>query len=275
MEANAQKNFFLFYPSVIPHAELFAPETYMEKYRGAFSPEKEYKGVDDGERFRKGPYGSQKESHAAFAAMIHLLDEQVGEIVQKLEELGLKENTVIFFTSDNGPHMEGGADPDFFNSNGVYKGYKRDLYEGGIRVPFIANWPGTIKPGSRSDHLSAFWDMMPTLAELSGAKSPQSIDGLSFLPTLLSTGKQAQHDFLYWEFHEKGGRKALRKGDWKLIQYDVNENPAGDLELYHLSVDPSEQNNVADAHSELVEELRVLLQEARTRSEVFQFTRQN
>jgi arylsulfatase A len=138
LENNKDKPFFLYYPSVIPHAELVAPEKYMQKYRGKFEPEKSYKGVDGGERFRKGPYGSQPESHAAFAAMINVLDDQVGELINKLKELGVYGNTVIFFSSDNGPHLEGGADPDYFDSNGIFKGYKRDLYEGGIRVPMIA-----------------------------------------------------------------------------------------------------------------------------------------
>ena len=271
IEDNQNKPFFLYYPSLIPHAELFAPEEYMEKYRGKFLPEKEYAGTDEGERFRLGPYGTQKEGHAAFAAMVHLLDEQVGEIMKKVEELGIADNTIIFFSSDNGPHLEGGADPDYFNSNGVYKGYKRDLYEGGIRVPFIANWPGKIKAGSRSDHLSAFWDMLPTFAELSGAQFSETVDGISIVPTLLAEGNQKQHTYLYWEFHEKGGRQALRQGDWKLVQYNVNKTPQGELELYNIANDPSEEQNLAAENPEKVKELKKLMNGARTESEVFQF----
>ncbi|MEM6804436.1 MAG: arylsulfatase, partial [Bacteroidota bacterium] len=227
MEENQHKPFFLFYPTAIPHAELYAPESYMEKYRGKFLPEKVYEGTDEGENYRNGPYGSQAESHAAFAAMIHLLDDLVGEIMDKVTELGLAENTLIIFTSDNGPHKEGGADPDYFDSNGIFKGYKRDLYEGGIRVPMIAKWTGKIKAGSASDHASAFWDVMPSLADLLGIAAPDNIDGISFLPTLLNEGEQKKHEYLYWEFHEKGGRVALRKGDWKLIRYNVNKEPQG------------------------------------------------
>uniref|UniRef100_UPI0025931038 sulfatase-like hydrolase/transferase n=1 Tax=Carboxylicivirga marina TaxID=2800988 RepID=UPI0025931038 len=150
IEDHKDESFFCYVPSIIPHAELFAPEEYMEKFRGKYDPEHAYKGLDKGKGFRKGRYGSQPESHAAFAAMVTLLDDQVGEIVDKVEELGLSDNTLIIFTSDNGPHKEGGAQPDYFNSNGAYKGYKRDLYEGGIRVPFIASWPGQIKAGTTS-----------------------------------------------------------------------------------------------------------------------------
>ncbi|WP_282072499.1 arylsulfatase, partial [Polaribacter atrinae] len=149
--------FFLYYPSIIPHAELFAPKEYLDKFKGKFKLEKNYKGTDDGELYKKGRYGSQPNSHAAFVAMITLLDDQVGEIVQKVKDLGLEENTIFIFTSDNGPHKEGGADPDYFNSNGNLKGYKRDLYEGGIRVPMIAKWKGKITAGTTTNHPSAFW----------------------------------------------------------------------------------------------------------------------
>ncbi|MCG8310900.1 MAG: arylsulfatase [Cytophagales bacterium] len=270
MEVNKDKEFFMFYPSAIPHAELFAPESYMEKYRGKFMPEKEYVGVDDGERLKLGPYGSQPEAHAAFVAMINYLDDQVGEIVAKLEELGIERHTVIIFSSDNGPHLEGGADPEYFNSNGGLKGYKRDLYEGGIRVPMIAWWPGKIKAGSQTDHASAFWDVMPTVAEIIGVDVPESIDGISFFPTLTG-GPQAQHPYLYWEFHERGGRQALRRGDWKLVQYDVNRHPERPCELYNLSADPGEENDLADEQGAILDELKSLIKDARTDSEVFQF----
>ena len=270
IEGNQDKPFFLFVPSIIPHAELYAPESYMEKFRGKFLPEPAYEGVDDGKEFRLGPYGSQPEPHAAFAAMITLLDDQVGEIVAKVKELGLEENTLIIFTSDNGPHREGGADPDYFDSNGPLKGYKRDLYEGGIRVPTVAYWPGRVAAG-QTDHVSAFWDFMPTMAALSGAEIPTGIDGISYLPTLLGEGTQAQHEYLYWEFHERGGRLAIRKGNWKGIRYGVLENPDSPLELYDLGKDIGETNNVAEQYPEVVAELDALLKQARTHSEVFTF----
>ena len=272
LEENSDTAFFMYYPSIIPHAELYAPEEYMEKYRGKFLPEKEYEGVDEGENFRQGPYGSQPESHAAFAAMVDYLDMQVGEIVAKLKELGVYENTLIIFTSDNGPHMEGGADPDYFDSNGPLKGYKRDLYEGGIRVPMIAVWNGKIVAGSKTDHISAFWDIFPTVAEISGATVPEDIDGISFLPTLLGNDEeQKEHEYMYWEFHERGGRQAVRKGNWKLVKYNVLDPEKTTTELYNLESDLGEENNVAEEHPEIVEELSEIMKNTRTESEVFTF----
>jgi arylsulfatase A len=270
LENNKDKPFFLYYPSVIPHAELFAPEEYMKKYRGKFEPEKSYKGVDGGENYRLGPYGSQPESHAAFAAMINVLDDQVGELVSKLKELGVYENTVIFFSSDNGPHLEGGADPDYFDSNGIFKGYKRDLYEGGIRAPMIAVWKDKIEAGGKTGHISAFWDVFPTVCDITGTRAPENIDGISFLPTLLNNNKQQKkHDYLYWEFHEKGGRQALRKGDWKLIKYNVFDHEKTTTELFNISEDPAEENNLSEEYPEKVKNLTEILKSARTESEVF------
>lgn len=272
IEKNKDKPFFLYYPSTIPHAELLLPEKNIAEFRGKFLPEKSFKGTEPGEEdFRTGGYGTQTESHAAFAAMVTLLDKQVGEVLAKLEELGLKENTIVIFSSDNGPHQEGGADPDYFDSNGPLKGYKRDLYEGGIREPMIAWWPGKIKAGTTSDHVSAFWDIMPTFAELIGFGSPKNIDGISFLPTLLNKNGQIKHDYLYWEFHEKGGRKAIRKGDWKLVQYNVLNMEQTSTELFDLSKDIGEEKNVAEENPEIVEELIKLMNSARTDSEVFSF----
>jgi len=227
--------------------------------------------VDDGPKFRQGPYASQPESHAAFAAMIKLLDDQVGEVIDKIEELGLSKNTLIIFTSDNGPHQEGGGDPDYFNSNGPFNGYKRDLYEGGIREPMIAVWADQIKAGSETDHISAFWDVMPTVADIAGVKKPGSIDGISFLPTLLGKSGQKEHDYMYWEFHERGGRQALRKGDWKLVRYNVLNPEKATIELYDLSNDIGEKHNVAEEHPEKVKELMDLMKSARVESDVFPF----
>ena len=273
IENNKDTTFFLFYAAVQPHAEMVAPEAYMERFRGKFLPEKSYEGVDDGEKFRLGPYGSQQEGHAAFVAMVTHLDDMVGEVIGKVRDLGLEKNTLIIFSSDNGPHMEGGADPDYFDSNGPLRGYKRDLYEGGIRVPMLALWPGKIKPGAVSDHISAFWDVLPTFAEITGVTPPDDIDGISFLPVLTGRNdRQRQHDFLYWEFHERGGRMALRKQNWKLVQYDVNRSPMPPPELYNLEDDLSETNNLAQSHPEKLKELSGLMAGARTSSEVFKFT---
>lgn len=272
LEENKDRPFFMYYPSVIPHAELFAPEEYMEKYRGKFLPEKSYEGADEGHpRYKKGGYGSQPEAHAAFAAMVNLLDDQVGEIMAKLKELGIDERTLVIFSSDNGPHLEGGADPDYFDSNGPFRGYKRDLYEGGIRMPTFARWPGKIRAGSSTDHISAFQDFLPTVAELIGAGTPENIDGISYLPTLLGQPGQKEHDYLYWEFEEKNGRLAVRKGDWKLVRYDVFSPEKTTTELYNLKSDPGEENNVAGDNPELVNELLELMNHSRTPNEVFTF----
>ena len=270
IENNKDKPFFLYYPSVIPHAELFAPEEYLQKFRGKFDPEKSYKGVDDGEMYKNGAYGSQPEAHAAFAAMINYLDMQVGEIVAKLKELGIYDNTIILFSSDNGPHLEGGADPDYFDSNGPLKGYKRDVYEGGIREPMIAVWNGKIAAGSQSDHISAFWDVLPTIAEITSVNFPENIDGISFLPTLLGK-EQPEHEYMYWEFHEMGGRKALRKGDWKLVINNISIPEKTSIELYDLADDIGEENNLTEQFPERVDEMLDLMNSARTDSEVFPF----
>ena len=272
IEQNKDSTFFMFYATPLPHAELLLPDRYIEKYRGKLLPENDFQGVDNGRTFKNGGYGSQKEPHAAFAAMINHLDAQVGDIMNKLEELGIADNTIVIFTSDNGPHREGGADPNYFDSNGIYKGFKRDLYEGGVHVPMIARWPAKIKAGSKTDHISAFWDIMPTFAEILGKNLDSTIDGISFLPTLMDQKNQKQHEYLYWEFHEKGGRIAIRKGKWKGVKYDVLTHPNREIELYNLEEDPGENKNLAAIHTDITEELTGLMKEARTPSDIFQFS---
>jgi len=271
IETNKNNPFFLFYPSTIPHAELFAKEEYMKIFRGKFEPEKSFKGVDDGPRFRLGPYGSQPEGHAAFAAMIKELDDYVGEILAKLRELGLEKKTIVIFASDNGPHLEGGADPDYFNGNGDLKGYKRDMYDGGIRTPMLVRWPGKVKPGSINEHISAFWDIMPTLAEIAGAEIPEGIDGISFLPSLLGK-KQVQHEFLYWEFHEQGGKMAVRMGKWKAVQLNIDNSPPGIIELYDLSTDIGETTNVASDNPEVIKKVGNIMKNEHNPSKDFPFS---
>ncbi len=271
VEANKDRPFFMYYPLIQPHAEMVAPEKYMAKYRGEFLPETAFKGVDGGPEFRKNEYGSQPEAHAAFAAMVETMDEDIGELMAKLSALGIADNTLVVFTSDNGPHREGGHNPDYFKSSGELRGYKRDLYEGGIRVPMIASWPGKIDAGSVTDHISAFQDILPTMADLVRQPTPAGIDGVSFLPTLLQKGKQFTHDHLYWEFHELGGRIAIRKGNWKGVRYGVSVNPDSPLELYDLSKDSGEKNNIAAENLEVVHELDRLLKNARTVSTIQEF----
>lgn len=262
IDAHKDKPFFLFLPYVIPHAELVVPEdSIIRKFRGLY-PEKPYKGCDKGCRaFRKGGYCSQPEPHATFAAMIYRLDVYVGQVVAKLRELGIEDNTIVVFTSDNGPHMEGGADPDFFNSNGIFRGYKRDVYEGGIRVPFITVWPGVVKQGT-TDFMCSFWDILPTFAQLTGNSVKASTDGISLVPLLTGQGKQKQHDYFYFEFQELGGRQAVRKDDWKLIRLKASQGEQSVYELYNLKNDPSETTDLLASEPAKVKELKVIMEKA-------------
>ncbi len=256
--------FFLHYAALIPHASIVAPEEWVEKYRGKVDEVSPFKGGGGG---RGAEYGPVKEPKATFAGMVNRLDWEIGEIRRKLEELGLAENTLILFSSDNGPHSEGGHSPEHFDSNGPLRGGKRDMFEGGVRVPMIAWWPGHIASGSESDHLSAFWDVMPTLCELTGAAAPDGIDGLSFLPTLLGQSGQAQHDYLYWEFYEKGGKRAALTQKWKAVQ--LNVGGGGDpIMLFDIHADAGEQNNVAAQYPEVVDQFRGIFKKAHTPSPI-------
>ena len=194
-----------------------------------------------------------------FAAMIQNIDETVGAINRKLKECGIEENTLVIFISDNGPHAEGHHDPEFFKSSGPLRGKKRDLYEGGIRTPFIAKWPEKIKAGSASDHISAFWDYLPTFCEIAEMKVPVHTDGISFLPALTgSENKQHKHEHLYWEFYERGGIQAALMGNWKMLKLNIR---TGDpiIELYDLDYDISEQNNIVHLHPEIVSKMDSLM----------------
>jgi arylsulfatase A-like enzyme len=199
----------------------------------------------------------------AKAAMITRMDRDIGSLLEQLQRLRVESNTVVFFSSDNGPHSEGGADAAFFASAGPLRGKKRDLSEGGIRVPMIARWPGRIPAGVVSEHVWTFWDFLPTAAELAGAKVPEGIDGLSIVPALFGRPAVLTHEFLYWEFHERGSKQAVRMGDWKAIRQRLS----APLELYHLKTDLGETNNVAKAHPEVVARIEAYLKTARTESE--------
>lgn len=238
--------FFLYLPYTIPHAHNERKALGMEVPSDA-------------------PYSNEDwpQPEKNKAAMITRLDRDLGVILAQLKSLKLDTNTVIFFTSDNGPHKEGGVNPDFFQSSGPFRGIKRDLYEGGIRVPMIVRWPEKIQPGTVSDQVWAFWDFLPTAAAIAGTTPPSSLDGLSMLPTLLGQKQTNQHDFLYWEFHERGSKQALRMGDWKGIRLA----PGSPLELYDLKSDPAETNNLATARADVVEKLEVRLKNVRTESE--------
>ncbi|MCC6486127.1 MAG: arylsulfatase [Candidatus Hydrogenedentes bacterium] len=218
-----------------------------------------------------GPYADKPwpNPEKGRAAMITRMDRDVGRVLDKLKELGIDGNTLVFFTSDNGPHMEGGADPEFFDDNGPLRGIKRDLYEGGIRVPMIARWPGQLLPGLTSEHVWTFWDFSPTAAEVAGTKAPEGLDGMSMMQAfrLLGAGgvkrMAVQHEYLYWEFHEGGIKQAVRHGDWKAVRLGIDQP----LELYDLTKDVGETTNVADQHPDIVEHIETYLQTARTDNE--------
>lgn len=273
IDRNKDRPFALFVTTAIPHAEMIAPPEYMDRYIGKFGEEIPYVGPDtEVAAFEKtGAYSSQSHPLSGFAAMMSVLDDQVGEIVEKIKQLGLEGDTVIIFTSDNGPSNEGGKDCSFFKSAGELRGLKRDLYEGGIRVPFIVKWPGKVKKGAVTDHLTAFWDMLPTLTGIAGVKTELGMDGLSILPTLTGKGTQKQHPFLYWEFYEHGGKMAGRINNWKGVRLNVRDNPNGPIELYDLSTDIGEQNNLAAEHPDLVARFDTLFKREHVPSPDFQF----
>lgn len=269
IEENQQKPFFLFVPTVLPHAELAGPnDGFYQRYSTSF-PETAHKGNGYGPNATVSGYASVEEPRATFAAMVSRLDNYVGEIIAKLEELGLSDDTLIIFTSDNGAHREGGADPDFFNSSAGLRGYKRDLYEGGIKAPMLAVWPDKISPASTTPHLAAFWDVLPTFAEVSGVSIPDFTDGISILPTLTGEGKQHKHQYLYWEFHEDGGRQAVRADNWKLVRLKVKDGSRTTEELYNLKDDPTESNNIIRKHGKIAKKLGIYIDEAHQESPIF------
>jgi len=245
VEKNKDRPFFLYLALTIPHANNEAGNKGME--------------VPDLGRYADLDWPEPQKGHAA---MISRMDAQVGRLLDKLDELGLDEKTLVLFTSDNGPHREGGNDPAFNDSSGPLRGIKRDLYEGGIRVPMIARWPGKTAPGRATDHVSAFWDFLPTACEAAGIEPPAGIDGLSYLPTLLGKETQPEHEYLYWEFQSK---QAVRKGNWKAVR-SARSAP---IELFDLSVDLGEANNVAAEHPEIIEKIAGIMEAAHVDSPEF------
>ncbi|WP_423736929.1 arylsulfatase [Chitinophaga caseinilytica] len=269
IDENKNKPFFLFIPVVLPHAELQGPEDeWFKMYDGKFE-ETPHKGNGYGPGATIAGYASVEKPHATYAGMVSRMDAYVGQVIAKLTELKLIDNTIIIFTSDNGAHTEGGADPAFFNSNGGLRGTKRDLYEGGIKTPFIVQWKGTVKPGSTSAHIGAFWDVMPTFVDITGAPAPRFTDGISFLPALKGKGRQPKHDYLYWEFHEGGGRQAVRMGKWKGIKLQVKKDPNAPIALYDLEKDPAEKNDIAAQHPDIVRKIGEKINEAHVESPIF------
>jgi arylsulfatase A-like enzyme len=260
--------FFVYLNYTVPHAELRVPADSLKPFEGKFGAEKPFVNAQADAKPTGATiegtslgYRSQPKPHAAFVAMITRMDRDIGRLVDALRQRGMDRRTLVMFVSDNGPHQEGGADPQYFKSSGGLRGIKRDLYEGGIRVPMIASWPGTIPAGRVSDHVWAHWDMLPTLAEIARARTPKGLDGLS-MTRVLRGEHQPTHDFLYWEFHERGFQQAVRMEEWKAVRLKLG----APLELYHLYDDPNEQRNVAQYRPEVIARIEKYLKTARTES---------
>jgi len=262
LKKDHNKPFFLYLPYTLPHADVIAPhdsvyDYYVRKFNehAAAIPKN-----SDGEKHQFDPY-----PHAAFAAMVSRLDKYVGEILQAVREKGIENNTFIFFTSDNGPHRENGGDPDFFNGNGGLRGIKRDLYEGGIRVPLIIYQPQVVKAGTINTTPFALYDLYPTFLEIAGIAVSKKIDGLSMLPTLLGR-KQKQHAWFYWELHEAGGKQAVRMGNWKAVRLNVSADANSSIELYNVKADPQEKKDVAPQNPRIVKQMQQIIRDAHSRN---------
>lgn len=264
MEANKDQPFFLYYASPIPHLPLQAPKRWVDYYRKKLGKEAPYTDKS---------YFPNQYPRAAYAGMISYLDEQVGDLIQKLKDMGVYENTLIIFSSDNGPTYTGGADTPFFDSAKPFKteyGWGKGFtHEGGIRVPMIASWPNQIEANTQSEHISAFYDVLPTLCEVAGQSIPSTTDGISFLPTLLQKDQEA-HNYLYWEFPAYKGQQAVRMGKWKAIRANIFEGNKR-LQLFDLSNDPQEQKDVAAAHPKIVEKIEGIMKEAHIPASIERF----
>jgi len=254
IKKNKDNPFFLYFATPVPHVALQVPEDSLKEYSEKWK-EKPYTG---------NSYLPHTNPRAAYAGMVTRMDRSVGRIMSLLKELQLEDNTLIIFTSDNGATFNGGYDREFFRGNGQLKGFKTNMYEGGIRVPLVAKWPGKIKAGSVSHHISAIWDMLPTFTEISRASTPQDIDGISILPTLLGR-EQKKHKLLYWEFpSKKFNGQVLRKDNWKILRSAKNN-----IELFDLETDPSESKNLSKQHPDIVKEMLILMKQEHTTNPYF------
>ena len=265
IRSHKDRPFFLHFVTTVPHLALQVPEDSLEEYRGKW---------DDPPYDGKNGYLSQKYPRAAYAAMVTRMDRSVGRIMAILKQLGLDRYTMVMVSSDNGSTYKiGGYDPDFFKGTGSFRSAKGSVYEGGIRVPLIVRWTGRIKPGRTTDHGAALQDVLPTLLEAAGAvrRIPAGIDGLSYLPTLLGTGRQPEHEYLYMEFPAYGGQQMVRLGNWKSVRQNLLKNSAAPIELYDLATDVGEKIDLAPKNPELVERIRRIMKSARLSSKEFPF----
>lgn len=250
IDQNKESPFFLYLPYPLPHVSLQVPDAFVKPYIGKFE-EQPYYGQQG--------YAPNQYPYSTYAAMISFLDVQVGIILKRIKALGLDENTIIMFSSDNGTTFNGGVNAEYFQSVAGMRGLKTDVYEGGIREPFLARWPGKIKPGSTSNLISAQYDLLATLGELTGQKVANT-DGISFLPTLLGKTKaQVKHPYLYFEFPEKGGQVAIRMGDWKGVRTNVKKDPNSPWQVYHLKTDRNETKDLAASHPDLVAQFQAIV----------------
>ena len=274
-KSKSESPFFVYLALVQPHAELLAPEDeILEKYRARFEEEKPYVSPQPNanygsENFDFKYYNSQPEPRAHFAAMVERLDGYVGDVMAKLEELGIDDNTIVIFSSDNGAHVEGGADIEFFNSNGSVTGHKRTMTDGGIRTPMIVRWGDIIKAGSVTEHISAFWDVMPTMADILDVELPKT-DGISMLNEWKGK-KQEKHDYLYWEYAAGKGETAVRIGDFKAIRSGLNKKADAKIALYDLKKDPKELTDVSSQHPDLINQVKEIMKKEHTPSEKYPF----
>ncbi len=257
---NEDRPFFLYMPFIIPHLSIQVPEETLNEYIGVI-PEEEH----EHHGYLKHPY-----PRAGYAAMITHMDKGIGAIMDLIKARGLDNDTIIIFTSDNGPTYDrlGGSDSDFFESAGPLRGLKGSLYEGGVRVPMVARWPGEIPAGNVSEHIAAFWDVMATCCEVADRETPGGTDGISFLPALRGKGRQRKHKYLYWEFPAYGGQQAVRQGGWKATRQNIKKGNL-DIELYNLKDDIGEKDNVAEKHPRVVARMARFMEESRTESELF------
>lgn len=254
LNANQKKPFLLVFATPVPHLALQVPKESLDEYPDSM----------DAEPFLGGSYLPHPRPHAAYAAMITRMDRDIGTLLARLEELGLAENTIVMFSSDNGTTYSKGVDADYFNSVGDMRGLKGSVFEGGIKVPFIVKWPNVTPAGSTSDKISAFWDIMPTLADITGAALPEGIDGASIASTLKGDNSSIEEGKpLYWEYHAFGGMQAVRKGKWKGVRLEIRKQDNAPVQLFDLESDPNETNDIAADHPEVVAEIRAIMDSRR------------
>ena len=256
IEENRDQPFFLYYATPIPHVAIQVPQDSLQPYLGKFD-ETPYLGNKS--------YLPHPAPRAGYAGMISRMDRNIGKLLATVNQLGLEQNTLVIFSSDNGPTFNGGSDSEFFESAGPLRGLKVSLHEGGIRVPMIATWPGKIKAGTTSNLVSGFQDVLPTLTELTGASTPAEIDGISLLPTLLDSGEQQQHDYLYWEL---GNQQSVRSGPWKLYRH-ADKNGEIRADLFNLDEDLGQKKNLAKEEPEQLQKMVQLARQARVPSPEF------